>query len=93
ANQYWNIPVNTERFINDLDNGNQITFYAVSGTNEQLPLSLTGSTAMIHALRARCTRNTVDVADFERRFLPDGADRFNIKAITPAKADALRAAV
>ncbi|MGZ6468395.1 MAG: hypothetical protein ACXWQJ_13940 [Bdellovibrionota bacterium] len=93
GNQYWNIPVNTARFVNDLLQGNQITFFAVSGSAEQLPLSLNGSTAMLNALRTRCAKNVVNVADFEKTFLPEGADRFDIKKISPAAADALRASV
>jgi peptidoglycan hydrolase CwlO-like protein len=93
GNQYWAIPVNTERFIGELLNGNQINFFAVSGTAEQLPLSLNGSTAMINMLRSRCGKNSVNVADFEKTFLPENADRFDIRNISPANADELRATV
>lgn len=93
ANQYWAVPVDTERFVADLLEGNQITFFAVSGSSEQLPLSLSGSTAMINALRSRCSKNIVDVKDFERKFLPENADRFDVRSISPAKADELRAKV
>ena len=58
SDQYWNIPVNTEKFVNDLKEGNQINFYAVSGTQEHLPLSLTGSTAVINQLEKRCAKNS-----------------------------------
>jgi peptidoglycan hydrolase CwlO-like protein len=93
--QYWNIPTNTDRFVADLKNGNQLTFFSVAGSAEQLPLSLSGSTATIAALQARCTKggSLYTARAFEQAFLPNGFDRFNIKAITPAKAASLRALV
>ncbi len=88
---YWNIPTNTQQLISDLKAGSQLNFRAVAGSREQLPLSLSGSTATIDEMLKRCTKSAVfTVQDFEAAFLPENADRFDINRITPDKAKQLR---
>ncbi|MGZ3740160.1 MAG: hypothetical protein ACXVB9_12350, partial [Bdellovibrionota bacterium] len=89
--QYWHVPVNTAKFVADLSNANQLVFRAVGGSQSSLPLSMSGSTAVINELQKRCTKNSLYTAqDFEKAFLPANSATFHIASITPAIAAKLR---
>jgi chromosome segregation ATPase len=88
---FWHVPENTDEFLGEIRASNQMHLYAVSGSREVLPLSMAGSTATTNELFKRCGSNTVNTKEFEKAFLPENNDRFDIRSIEPSRAAQLRA--
>lgn len=90
---YWFVPTGTDDLMSTLKELEQLHFEALGGIGGVLPFSLSGSTAVLNAMRETCVgdKTLFVTKPFETQFLPKNIKHLNIQKITAAGAGAARA--
>ena len=88
---FWNLPLDTARFVSEMKGVNQLNVTALGGVGE-LPFSMSGITAAMNELQSRCGSSALKATSvFESAFVPAAnVKRVALSNLTPDNANQAR---